>query len=73
MSVTLQEVFEGAGYDFENLEDLKRVRGLLYEAEDLTEEVDEKIDRIENWREEKAEFDAECARDIEWREEHDLM
>ena len=71
MSVTLKEVFEGAGYDFDDYDDLQRVKQLLYEADDLFEEVDDTIDYIENRNtdEEKAEAEAEIARDIAYRDE----
>lgn len=48
MSVSLSEIIEGAGYNLEDLDDLKRVQNLLYEAEDLAEEIGEKIDYLEN-------------------------
>ena len=72
MSVTLKEVFEGAGYDFNDYDDLQRVKDLLNEADDLGEEVDDAIDYIENRNieEEKAEAEAEIARDIAYREEN---
>lgn len=48
MSVSLTEILEGAGYDLEDLDDLYRVQNLLYEAEDLAEEINDKIDYLEN-------------------------
>ena len=75
MSISLKELFEASGYDFEDYDDLQRVKNLLYEAEDLAEEVDEKIDYIENRNvdEEQAEADAEIAEDIAWRETNGLL
>ena len=75
MSISLKELFEASGYDFEDYDDLQRVKNLLYEAEDLAEEVDEKIDYIENrnYEEEQAEADAEIAEDIAWRETNGLL
>ena len=48
MSISLTEVLESAGYDLEDLDDLYKVQSLLYEAEDLLEEVNDKIDYLEN-------------------------
>lgn len=48
MSVSLKEIIEGAGYDLDDLDDLKRVQNLLYEAEDLLEEINDQIDYLEN-------------------------
>ena len=48
MSVSLKEILEAEGYDFEDLEDLEKVQDLLYEAEDLLEEVNDQIDYLEN-------------------------
>ena len=48
MSVSLTEILEGAGYDLDDLDDLYKVQSLLYEAEDLAEEVNDKIDYLEN-------------------------
>ena len=48
MSVSLTEILEGAGYDLDDLDDLYEVQSLLYEAEDLAEEVNDKIDYLEN-------------------------
>ena len=75
MSVSLKEVLEGAGYDFEDLEDLDRVKGLLYEADDLLEEVNDHIDYLENRneKEEREEAEAEIAMDLQWREENGLF
>ena len=75
MSVSLKEVLEGAGYDFEDLEDLDRVKGLLYEADDLLEEVNDHIDYLENRneKEEREEAEAEIAMDLQWREENGLI
>ena len=47
MSVSLTEVLEGAGYDLDDLDDLYKVQNLLYEAEDLLEEINDKIDYLE--------------------------
>ena len=72
MSISLKEMFEGAGYDFDDYDDLQRVKDLLYEADDLAEEVDNVIDYIENrnYDEEKAEAEAEIAEDIAYHEAH---
>lgn len=48
MSISLREILESAGYDMEDLEDLKRVQNILYDAEDLQEEISDKIYDIEN-------------------------
>ena len=48
MSVSLKEILEAEGYDFEDLDDLEKVQNLLYEAEDLLEEVTDQIDYLEN-------------------------
>lgn len=56
MSVSLTEILEGAGYDLDDLDDLYKVQSLLYEAEDLAEEVSDKIDYLEN-RDPEAEAD----------------
>ena len=48
MSISLKEIFTSCGYDMEDLEDLKRVQNILYDAEDLQEEIDAKIYDIEN-------------------------
>lgn len=48
MSISLNEIIEGAGYDLEDLDDLYKVQSILYEAEDLLEEVNDKIDYLEN-------------------------
>ena len=48
MSITLKEILENAGYNMEDLEDLKRVQNILYDAEDLLEEVNDRIYDIEN-------------------------
>lgn len=47
MSVSLQEILVSAGYDFDDYDDLKRMSSLLYEAEDLGAEIDDKIEEIE--------------------------
>lgn len=75
MSVSLKEVLEGAGYDFEDPEDLDRVKGLLYEADDLLEEVNDQIDYLENRNEEeeREEAETEIAMDMQWREENGLI
>lgn len=75
MSVSLKEVLEGAGYDFEDLEDLDRVKDLLCEADDLLEEVNDQIDYLENRNEEeeKREAETEIAMDMQWREENGLI
>ena len=48
MSVSLTEILEGAGYDLDDLDDLYKVQNILYEAEDLLEEINDKIDYLEN-------------------------
>ena len=48
MSISLTEILKGAGYDLEDLDDLYKVQSLLYEAEDLAEEINDKIDYLEN-------------------------
>lgn len=47
MSVSLREMFEGAGYDFSDRDDLIRVSNMLGEAEDLRDEVEDQIDQID--------------------------
>lgn len=44
MSVSLKEILESAGYDFNDLEDLHKMQGILEDAEDLLEEIESKID-----------------------------
>lgn len=48
MSISLEEVFEGAGFDFDDLEDLKKIQSILYEADDLRESVEDKIEDLED-------------------------
>lgn len=75
MSISLKELFEASGYDFNDYDDLQRVKSMLYEADDLLEEVDGEIEDIENRNveEEQAEADAEIAEDIAWREANGLF
>ena len=47
MSVSLREMFEGAGYDFNDRGDLIRVSNMLGEAEDLRDEVEDQIDQMD--------------------------
>ena len=67
MSVSLKEVFEEASYDFDDKDDLYRVVDMLTEADDLAEEVDERIDDIikeeeaEEYEPSQAEIDAYLA------------
>ena len=74
MSVSLKELLTASGYNLEDYDDLQRVQSLLYEAEDLAEEVAEKIDYIENrnTKEEEAEAEADMAEDLQYRDENDL-
>ena len=44
MSVSLKEILESAGYDFNDLEDLHKMQGILEDAEDLLEEIESEID-----------------------------
>lgn len=44
MSVSLKEILENAGYDFNDLEDLHKMQGILEDAEDLLEEIESEID-----------------------------
>lgn len=48
MGVTLRDIFEGEGYDFEDKDDLYNILSLLDETEILYAEVSDKIEELEN-------------------------
>ena len=47
MSISLKEVIEGAGYNFNDTDDLYKIQSMLTEAEELAEEVEDQLDQRE--------------------------
>lgn len=74
MSITLKEVITNAGYNLDdNLDDMLAVKSMLSEAEELSEEIDYKIDdiRAEEDREDELRYEALLA-DMDAREDASL-
>ena len=70
MSITLKEVITNAGYNLDdNLDDMLAVKSMLSEAEELSEEIDDKLDAIreEEDREDELRYEALLA-DMDARE-----
>lgn len=59
MGVSIREVLEGAGYDFNNASDVRWLLGQRDNIEELLDECDEYMDLVDEYDEEMNEVDFE--------------